>query len=328
MLKRSRIAAWSRVRTLVAEKLGVCPFCMRTSAWGSALSWCLAAVCRFTFDSAPLTLLVAIVASAFSLLFLAHLVTYAFRSGIAARRYPNVVPRSDGFEISDPSRRDFLLLMAKATVYALAISFLGTMPGRAQLNACAGSSPPPDGDSTINNSTFGTAAEAQAYLDDQLLKLCDRACQVRPCPDDPQNTGKRCVQNDKKKPLGPKVIPIGNPPTGYRVGGKVKQCTCSCEGCAGDHRIPDTSTGQKGEGDPTTGSAEKPTEAEAIAAANEDAKTKCKQLCERFKNCTNPTPKCLYAGQTNGEGKSWKDAHGTWHATLKVKICRCSCQAP
>jgi hypothetical protein len=311
-----------RVRNFVAKKLGVCPFCMRTSAWGAVLSWCLAAVGHLAFDVPLITWLLTAAASAFSLLFIAHLVTYAIRSGIEAHRHRRIVQLSDGFTISDPTRRDFLKVMAKATAYALAISFLGSMPGRAQAQACDGTNPPPVGDSTINDATFGTEAAAQAYLDKEMLQLCDRACQQRGCP---QGEGKLCVQNDKKKPIGPKVKPAGK---NFKVGGKVKQCTCSCDECAGDHRIPDTSTGQKGEIDPTMGSGgPKPTKQEAIDAANADARARCDELCKRFKNCKTPTPKCKYHSSSNQAPKSWQDDNGMWHATAKVANCNCSCQA-
>jgi hypothetical protein len=291
---------------------------MRTSAWGSVLAWGITALVRFVLELRLISWLAFAVACAFSLLFLAHLVTYAVRSGIAVRRHWKVVQTNDGVDVYDPSRRDFLRVMAMAAGYALAISFLGTIPGRAQLPNCPGTDAPHD-------SATGTGATAQAAktsYENDALRACDNFCSQRFC-----GSGKACFQSDDKdkKPKKEDKDPA-KAGSEFQVTGKVKQCTCKCESCAGEHRPPDTSHG-KTPNDGTNASAQgQPDQQGAINGISADGAAKCEALCARFTNCGPKTCKKVTALLENPP-KTWQDEHtGLWSGTAKILKCSCGCQ--
>jgi hypothetical protein len=191
------------------------------------------------------------------------------------------------------------------------------VPGFAQVTPCDGTQPPVPSDISVREASEFIARDE---YNKEVLRVCDRFCETRGC-----GGGSACLQNDdpKKKPLytPPKCGPIG---TDVRCTGKVKQCTCQCQSCEGDHRPPDIGAGNY-EYDPAYGQGVGATSDEAFDKARAEAGRKCDALCARFK-CQPPNSCTRFGDPVIGQMKSWLVQHPAEHYRAKVRILKCSCK--
>ena len=304
-----------RFRNLVARKLGVCPFCMRTSALGSLGLWLLYTAMRILLPGLLLATLVLIPATAFSLLFLSHLVAYMIRAGARLRAHRRAVARRQGLEPPDSSRREFLATALRAGGYALVISFLGDTAIFGQVGNCDGTFKPKLGSIYVESTSIELARKLYA---EDAIRVCDRECGVRDCTE-----GRMCLQSEATKPVpGEPECKETLPGSGtFYCYGKVKECTCACNVCDGDHRVPDYN-GYK----PPGGAGEGPNGPAAEGAANQNALDQCATWCSRFENCE-PPKRCKCNGLVVGEFKNWPKhgAPGVFKGWVPLKKFKCKC---
>ena len=130
------------LRGLLDRKLGTCPKCMAGSIAGSALSWPVVAVFSLARVHPVAVMFVFAVATAFTLLTLAHLVVHMFRVApllrhVTVNSRPGCGPAPSP---SQSSRREFALLVARAGYgFAAAAVGMALLPQRAAAGANASS---------------------------------------------------------------------------------------------------------------------------------------------------------------------------------------------
>jgi hypothetical protein len=129
----------SRVRRLLAAKLGRCPFCMRASARGTVASWAAVLTLAFTWPN-PVALAVAsVITFGFTLLMVSHLITYMIRVGLTLRAVQEEERPARMPSVDHQGRRTFMVSVGKAGVAALLISLFGRRVAVwAQMAPCSG----------------------------------------------------------------------------------------------------------------------------------------------------------------------------------------------
>ena len=68
------------IKALLSRKLGRCPTCMRASAWGALTSWAAATALYFAWPIPALLVASLLLATAFTLLLLAHIIVFTVRT--------------------------------------------------------------------------------------------------------------------------------------------------------------------------------------------------------------------------------------------------------
>ena len=301
-----------RIRALFSRKLGVCPFCMRTSGLGTLIAWALYAGAALVFPHGLARILLLILAVAFTLLLSAHIAAYVARAVIRWRACRGLLEDGDRDADSGLRRREFLRLVMHASAYAIAFS----LPGAARVFGqmfppCAGI----HGQTGNPDAAISTAgADAAGARDNYVLRaqrICDAYCAsyVFHSPCGPVQT---CVQSAPPVVAEPTIKPGV-----FSADGRVKECTCACKGCPGE-RIP-MAPGNIAQGsDPVPATADQKMEDDAVA--------KCNVICERNTDCLLPND-CKHTGHTLGKKKHFAHA-GVITAEAPILSCTCDCVPP
>lgn len=311
------VASFSRaIRNRISEKLGVCPYCMRASALGSLASWTvyflIGFAARWIVLPDTVRLLVLAGACAFTLLISAHLVAYMVRIGRRVRSCQTAVAAASTSSERVVSRREFMSTVLAAGAAAAAVAVLGHVPTYGQAGGCEGKY---DMDADAIG-IGGDETEARESYDDFVDGRCDSFCKDKPCPG-----GDGCVRSTvaPRVRTQPKCEPgVG---TTWVCRGKVKQCSCTCSHCFGDHSLHRWLGSDYANGYGLT-------QAEAEAEMIKEAREMCTKECERYQNCLAPKI-CKPAGepdldyQTKKWGGSSPNSSG-W-STARIKKCHCNC---
>ena len=304
---------YSSFRALAAQKLGVCPFCIRAAGLGVTISWAGAIALRI-FWPQPLVLAAALVlAVAFSLLLLAHLVAYSVRVARELRdfqegRLPIRPPRD-----YDASRRRFLLRVAQAGVGMLALSLLGPRAASAIpfMDPCAGRYNP----DAENIGVGDDEAAAKANYEAMALSYCNGFCFLRECA-----AGSQCERVGRENvKMATKPVCHFDADRGFWIcTGKVVFCECACQQCEKAAKPPWPQDGIAG-GGPTKREAEDQCAAAAVRS--------CDDYCARlFLACPGP-PECRRDPnqQVVHNCKCRQTGQNSWFCEGAVKRCNCRC---
>jgi len=309
------LAGLRTIRRLVSEKLGVCPFCMRASARGAIAAWALYALGRaferrLAVPPFAWTLLLAC-AWALTLLIAAHLVTYMARRAARIRAIERGVGR-DRPPNRLLTRREFASLVLGAGAAAAAIALFDYVPAQAGIVNCPGTF-----DMNREGLGFGTTdTEADESFKDSEATICDLFCATKIC------ASGGCVRNTVVPPVhGDKKFGPG-PLNSRRCTATIKQCSCTCSTCSGDHSLNRWlgSDYASGAANNLLG---------ATAEMMKQAREKCDKECGRYRDChPNPPLNCKRNGDPAMDPDTLKHygEAGTIWVTQRVKTCHCSCQ--
>ncbi|MBI4506581.1 MAG: DUF3624 family protein [Chloroflexi bacterium] len=140
----------ARIRDLLAAKLGRCYRCMRSSAIGTPVSWIVGILLYFLWPDSILSMLALVVALAFTILLLSHLVAYMVRVAAALRAVKQYNVTHEPPVEFEWDRRYVVTLVLKAGLGALVASVFGrTIFGRtARADETAPITDPAPGDPT------------------------------------------------------------------------------------------------------------------------------------------------------------------------------------
>jgi len=178
------------VSAIGARKLGRCPRCIRFAARGAGLGWVVALSLRVVWSTSAAVGLAVLVATAFTVVLLAHLVIYTWR--MALRAFAERMPANRG---ADASRRRFIVQGMGLALYAVGAALWGF--GRVVIAAddCTGIQDVDDDEviEVVKESTETTRREALRLLSARCIEL--EVCGAKSC-----DAGFECVDDRRAAP--------------------------------------------------------------------------------------------------------------------------------
>lgn len=209
------------LKGLVSGKLGRCPKCMRWSARGTFISCAVAAVVYFVLPNPYLIGLSLLVVTSFTLLWIAHIVTFTFLT-LKFRTAVVDQVRHTGNKIEPQlSRREFVPMSLKLLGLSLLISIVprsvvGSIAPNFKNLKCRDI--PSESCTSPGLKRICAATRAEAYLIYELQVICDPIT----CLGD-------CFSNDTHEPECRSVIfSCACYPTGEECdGGEIFRCDCT-----------------------------------------------------------------------------------------------------
>lgn len=213
----------SKVREVVAAKLGRCTDCMVSSGRGAVVAWLAAAVLYIAWPQ-PLVLGgILILASAFTLLMASHIVSYTAR----LRRRQTVEAREAGI-----SRRRFVRSALEVGASVVLLTLFGFSNTALARTKCNGKHNKHNQPKDFPRSVDGRGRTKDAARDEMLTGAANK-CQDYCAPKTCVPAGHNC--RSSRAPTLNDIANINchldnpNDPTSWHCVGDLTSCSCHCE---------------------------------------------------------------------------------------------------
>lgn len=301
----------SGVRVRLAAKLGICPFCVRASIYGALASWIVVAGLGALWPQPVAMALSVIVASAFSLLVVAHIAAHVWRVSSGLRQFEKAVRTTTPDREFAIGRREFLGTAAKAGVAFTLIALAGrsfSLTVRAQ-GGCANVSPanPVCADGPDDNTAIANLYAA-------TRTACDALCPTLGCA-----VGSKCLRSGA--PLyNPFVAQCSDNGRGGRTCCVQVECPCACKSCKDGVPADAVVSGKAGN------------KGDAWSQMKANAEAACVAYCDKVDSCPAAKPLCKTNGAAKVDANQKKDCRQTstdpveWTCTGTITNCPCQCR--